>query len=139
MFEIKNENYEEVSGSLKDTLDLLEKINNIQIGDKTYNILFYLGADYKMLRLIYGQKSSNASESCVWCKFDMSKTPNIKADFQIFRKLNDIDKHLEPIIKFIPFEKCVVDLLHLLLRITDQLFKLLIFKLIRIDKNGGED
>ena len=139
MFEIKKENYEELSKSLKEILDLLERIDNIQIGDKTFNIKFYIGADYKMLRLIYGQKSSNASESCVWCKFDTRDTPKLDANFLIFRTLNDIDVHLEPIIKFIPFEKCVVDLLHLLLRITDQLYILLLLKLIRMDKNNGND
>ena len=137
MFEIRNEEYDEVAMSLKESLSILESLENIKINEKTYNIEFYIGADYKMLRLLYGQKASNAAESCVWCRFNMKKTPTANDNFLIFRNLDDIDKHLEPIIKFIPFDKCVVDLLHLLLRITDQLYKLLILKFIRVDKNSG--
>ena len=123
MFEIQNEEYDEVKIALKDVLVLLCTSKEIEIGTKSYNIDFHLGADYKMLRLLYGQKASNAAESCVWCRFNMKKTPTANDNFLIFRNLDDIDKHLEPIIKFIPFDKCVVDLLHLLLRITDQLYK----------------
>ena len=60
MFEIINENYEELKKSINELLELLEKINYIIIGEKTFEIEFYLAADYKMLRLLYGQKSSNA-------------------------------------------------------------------------------
>jgi hypothetical protein len=69
----------------------------------------------------------------------MNKSIIADENFPISRNLNDIDINKEPIINFIPFEKCVIDLLHLLLRITDQLYKLLILKLIRIDKNNGID
>ena len=47
-------------------------------------------------------------------------------------------KDKEPLIKFIPKNKCVVDLLHLLLRITDQLYKLLFLKFERMKKNGKD-
>ncbi len=139
MFEIKKEDYEELEKSLKEILDLLEKIDHIKIGEKTFKIVYYIGADYKMLRLLYGQKSSNANETCVWCRFDTREIPKPKENFPIWRNLNDIDTYLKPLIKFIPFENCVVDLLHLLLGITDLLYKLLIFKLVRIDKNNGNN
>ena len=45
----------------------------------------------------------------------------------------------EPIINFIDFYKCVIDLLHLFLRITDRLMELLIKDLIEIDGNESAD
>ena len=129
MFEIQNEEYDEVKIALKDVLALLCTSKEIEIGTKSYNIDFHLGADYKMLRLLYGQKASNAIESWVWCRFKMNESLRVEDNFPIIRNLNDIDINKEPIINFIPFEKCVIDLLHLLLRITDQLYKLLFLKL----------
>ena len=38
-----------------------------------YKLEFYLGSDYKMLRCLYGHKSPNASEGCVWCHCDLRK------------------------------------------------------------------
>ena len=55
------------------------------------------------------------------------------------RRLTDPTNHEEPIIKFIEYERCVLDDLHLLLRVTDKFFDLLLLKLIRIDKNKGAD
>ena len=43
----------------------------------------------------------------------------------------------EPIIKFIEFNRVVIDMLHLLLRITDQLFNCLLEKSIRFDLNDS--
>ena len=140
-----------------------------------------------MLRCLYGHKSPNASEGCVWCKcdlrkdvitfedlkilqnsFEKSKTyqvanGNVRAvtkarkvpikingkiesyyltqkDWPIGRDIDVIDEgHQYPIIDFIPYENCVIDLLHLLLRVSDKLFDLLIWKLEKIDNNKGTD
>jgi hypothetical protein len=59
-FEIAKEDYDEVKKSLKELLILLEDVKYIQIADKNYQIIFYLGCDYKMSRIIYGQKASNS-------------------------------------------------------------------------------
>ena len=42
MFEIKNEGYIEVKNALKEILDLLEKLDHIKIGEKTFNFLLEL-------------------------------------------------------------------------------------------------
>jgi len=70
---------------------LLLPIKEIKIEEKSYMIDFHIGADYKMLRLIYGQKASNAIESFVWCRFKMNEKLNVKDHFPIVRNLNDID------------------------------------------------
>ena len=63
-----------------------------------------------------------------------------KKDCLISRDKDVIDEgHQHPIIDFIQYENCVFDLLHLLLRVSDKLFDLLIRKLEKIDKNKGVD
>ena len=141
MYEIYGENDNELRGSLKELTVQLGKIKSIQLNEKDYEIEFFLASDYKMLRLLYGQKASNALEGCVWCKYSMGNKPNKNDNWPISKNLSldEENQEVKPIIKFIDYKNCVVDLLHLLLRVTDQLYKLLFFKFARIDKNDGAD
>ena len=59
-FEIQKEDYIEVKQSLNEILILLENLKSIEISDINYKICFYLGCDYKMSRILYGQKASNS-------------------------------------------------------------------------------
>ena len=54
----------------------------------------------------------------------------------MFERKDPIYLH-PPLIDFIDYKMCVIDILHLLLRISDKLFSLLILKLIRLDQNDG--
>ena len=42
-----------------------EQVKFIEIGDNNYKIDFILGCDYKMLRILYGQKASNSLDGYV--------------------------------------------------------------------------
>jgi RNAse (barnase) inhibitor barstar len=95
-----------------------------------------------MLLNLYGHKNSNSKEACFWCQTNLKRVPNIEEDIDITRTLSEsyeLEGHLPRIIKFIEYKNCVVDLLHLFLRISDHLFELLIAKLIKIDNNSGGD
>jgi len=59
-FEITKEDYNQVKNSLNEILFHLENINSIEIADVNYKIEFYLGCDYKMNRILFGQRSSNS-------------------------------------------------------------------------------
>jgi hypothetical protein len=59
-FEIKKEEYEQCKAALGDLLNKLENIKFIEIADNSYKIDFFLGCDYKMNRILYGQKASNS-------------------------------------------------------------------------------
>ena len=95
---LKVENYDQLKRTLNELVVMLSKLDKIKIGDKSFKIEFYLGSDYKMLRLLYGQKAANALEGCVWCKFPMKTVPDVNALW----KIGDTDKNIEPIIKLIP-------------------------------------
>jgi hypothetical protein len=59
-YEIVKEEYTQVKDSIKELLIELEKVRFIEITDTNYEISFYLGCDYKMYRILYGQKASNS-------------------------------------------------------------------------------
>jgi hypothetical protein len=71
----------------------------------------------------------------------MNEAPN-EANFDKYnlsRRLSDPIDHKERIINFIEPQMCIIDDLHLLLRVTDKLYDLLLLKFIRLDKNDGSD
>jgi hypothetical protein len=59
-FEIEKEDYDNVKKSLSELLLLLEPLSQINIKGRFYQIIFFLGCDYKMIRILYGQQASNA-------------------------------------------------------------------------------
>jgi hypothetical protein len=73
MYEIKKENYEEIKESFSEILAKIKTIKSIEINEKDYLIEFFLACDYKMLRILYGQKAANANEGCLWCNINLKK------------------------------------------------------------------
>jgi hypothetical protein len=121
-------------------LSIIKDFNILEINNEKLKIEYFLSSDYKMLLNLYGHKGSNSKESCLWCKKNLKEPPNIEENLLIERTLDDsytANGHNEPIINFIEYKNCVIDLLHLLLRVSDHLFEILIAKLIRIDNNSG--
>ena len=139
MYEIKKENYEEIKESFSEILTKIKTIKSIEINEKDYLIEFFLACDYKMLRILYGQKAANANEGCLWCNINLKNEIDSSDNWPISRTLKDKPTNLEPIIDFIEFKNCIVDLLHLFLRISEHLYDLLYFKLTRLDNNNGSD
>ena len=65
--------------------------------------------------------------------------PTNKREWTISKKLDDKPSFQKPIIKFIEYNMVLIDDLHLLLRVTDKLLKLLLLKFIRLDQNEGKE
>jgi len=59
-FEINKEDYDNVKKSLNELLHPLENVKSIKIKGEIYQISFYLGCDYKMIRILFGQQAPNA-------------------------------------------------------------------------------
>ena len=142
MFKIKDENYEEVREALNELLRSIEQTNLIEVEHDDFIVLYklnyYIGSDYKMLRLIFGQKASNAAEACIYCTTNLKNQPD-HVEKPIFRNINDTPDHFEPLIRFINYDKVVIDVLHLLLRITDHIYNFLLNRLEIIDGSDSID
>lgn len=126
----------------------LSQIEHIKIDETTYDIDWFVAADLKMLAIMFGINAANSHHACIWCDCNLYELPNKNSVFPINRTLtksyelfpvHKLGYVNEPILQFVDFKNCVVDLLHLFLRISDKLFELLIEKLISIDGNDSED
>ena len=101
----------------------------------------------KFLALIFGINAANSDYPCVWCpckiknQLDHEKIWNISD-----RNLEDAEKLCnektvnsrkgyinKPLFYYIKFEDCIIDILHLYLRITDKLFEKLLNKIYILD------
>ena len=70
----------------------------------------------------------------ITAEWPISRTQSI-ANIQFLAKVNGYI--YEPILNFIDFDNVVIDMLHLLLRITDRLYELILEKLTLYDKNDS--
>ena len=136
-------------------IEKLNQINEISLDDVSYKIVFHAGGDLKWLANCFGINAANSLYPCVWCTWKMKNKLNIEdteINFPISRnhkealscsKKKDMDEKKgylnKAIFPFISFDKVVVDILHLTLRITDKLFQLLLDRLQQLDGNDSSD
>ena len=148
MFEIDCEKYDNIKESLKELLQQLEIIDKLDINSKEYKIKYKVGCDMKMLAILFGINAANSNFSCLWCNCNLSQPVNMQMEWSISRTQADASTHHlngfegyteEPIIKFVDFDCIVIDTLHLLLRISDKLFNLLLKKIDLHDQSDSAD
>lgn len=110
--------------------------------------------DMKFIEIMYGLLSANSNYPCPWCHCHKNEFGNLskewpiansdsdartleKAKQNILKKKPDFGYNKKPIIN-IDFKNCVIDMLHVLLRIFDVLKKLFLYDLFHAD-GLGED
>ena len=156
---MQNENHDFFKKALKELIEKLRKIREIELSSIKYQIKFFLGGDLKFLSAINAIKGANSKYPCIWCVWEnkiLQEDPSIKVeDLAIFKEIwkingrshaearnkskenNDIDLKQgysgESILDFINFEENIVDVLHLFLRISDKLFDALHYRLDMLD------
>lgn len=146
IFEIENENYEAITKCFKELIDEFRHIEHITLNEKRINLVFYYAADWKMLAQSLGLQSANSKYPCIWCKCCKDEFYDIEKEWSItnvnkgcrtyeehIRTINQNSKELkfgyfrEPIFKdIIPISRYIIDMLHLYLRISDNLLNSLI-------------
>ena len=108
------------------------------------------GGDLKWLAIMHGINAANSTQPCVWCPWSRNDQLDVNARWTISDRSHELSGQMMnsthkdgyvkvPFMKFINFQKCVVDPLHLCLRITDKLFSKLIAHLEFLDGNSGSD
>jgi len=158
VFEITNENYEELQVCLKEIFEELKDIEYIEFKQEKYKIEKILGGDLKFLGIVMGLSSSNSNYPCIWCIYHKNEFAHLELNGSLNgpmarslceSKVRLLNKHIdskngyvkEPIAIGFEYEKCVLDMLHLFLRITDVLEQHLVIKLKTIDaiNNSASD
>ena len=108
----------------------------VDVGDRTVNVEYYLCADLKSILLHLGYKAANARDVCVYCTCAKNRwgmccsdgkcaNRHLQASDGIFLpKLSPGDPEYKrpPLANLARYRFVMIDLLHLYLRITDQLF-----------------
>ncbi|KAJ8017412.1 hypothetical protein HOLleu_45208 [Holothuria leucospilota] len=153
-----NEKYEELKCALTSLADECSKLTTVTVRGKTFSLEFVLVTDLKFLNILLGLQGCSAKYSCAWCKCPSGKRWDSSLHWSLTetqhgaRTISDIVKcskmkknnfgciH-EPVFQSIPIQNCIPDVLHLYLRISDQLVNHLIDELRRrdnISKNSKE-
>ena len=153
IFEIENENYDALVKCFKEIIKEFRQIEYLTLDDKRINLIFYFAADWKMLAQSLGLQSANSKYPCIWCKcckdqfYDIDKEWSITDTSKGCRTHEEHMKtiHLdskdqkfgyirEPIFAdIIPINRYIIDMLHLYLRISDNLLNLLIKDCFEVD------
>lgn len=129
LYSITNEDYFQTKACLSKALSEIEKTKSIMIEDVIFNILLTNGGDMKYLLNIYGINSSISKHPCLWCTTECSafhrfRQPHAKRTLEQAKALYLTQKlgYTKLPITTIDFDCCIIDLLHMMLRIFDQLF-----------------
>ena len=146
------ESYDALVNPLNYIMDQMRDLK-IVFKNKTFNISYFFGADMKFLLLVNGLKAANSSFPCLWCL--VSKKDLYKLDFSILNLNQSRDKRkyeelankgvdfgfkAVSLLSKIPLIKCIIDTLHLRIRIGLKLIELfLINDLIIMDNYDGKD
>lgn len=155
IFEVLKESHEELRISLKEIIESLENFNSITLNNIEHKIEFYLGGDLKFLANMMGLNAASSNYPCIWCTCAVDKFHEyrindwsihdkscgartfeesfiLRAKRTVAERKGYINK---PLISFIPFERVIIDCVHICLRISDKLFDHLLQDIERLD--GG--
>ena len=123
---------------MKEIIIEIEEIETISINGKNFKIEKFIGGDLKFLALIYGINAANSNQPCIWCSWNKNKNIECQPRTLIEARQNTGSNGFKsnPLLSKIDFNHCIIDMLHLFLRISDKLFDLLYAKLIEKDGNA---
>ncbi|GBB95971.1 hypothetical protein RclHR1_26510002 [Rhizophagus clarus] len=111
---------------------------------KIWKIKPYFSSDWKFLSIILGFNASNANYFCLWCLCTKKDIGNKNKVYTIEKNMNQLDPaffnhhssekpppgHIKPpLLKIIPLDYYIADELHIMLRIWDQLWLLVLQEL----------
>lgn len=102
---------------------------------------------------MFGINDANSKFPCPWCKWDSKKELHVqdidnnwtisdrshKEALECLNKKDSKGYVNEGLFPFIEFDRSVVDVLHLTLRITDKLFAALLLRLEELEENNSSD
>ncbi|GBC36880.2 uncharacterized protein OCT59_003084 [Rhizophagus irregularis] len=117
--------------------DLRNLKEGLVIDNVKWNFQFYFSFDWKFLAICLGFNSTHSKNFCPWCTIDKSQQGDLSKEWKISK---EIDKLVEqnnyykghirkPLFDIIPFNHWVPDELHIILRITNHLWSLMIAEL----------
>ena len=138
------ENYETLEIATKYLIQELNdlKSNGLIINEVCWNFELYFSADWKFLAICLGFNAPNSNYFCPWCQVSKNNQIDQIHDRKIDKKMEKINESLsnypghikKPLFYMIPLEQWLPDELHIMLRIWDRLWSLVIAELKESDQ-----
>ncbi|GBC34703.2 hypothetical protein GLOIN_2v1477112 [Rhizophagus irregularis DAOM 181602=DAOM 197198] len=129
------ENYESLdilTISFREELQELKEIG-ININGVNWTINMYFSSDWKFLTICLGFNSANSLFFCPWCTITKKEISDIKKKWLISKQIDNINQynghHSTSLFNMISLENWIPDELHIMLRITDRLWSLLLHEI----------
>jgi len=131
------EKYEYLQKALLPLINELDDINKNgftdSIGQK-WRIITYFSSDWKFLSICLGINNATANHFCPWCLCSKSDHSKLELEWNVSKKMEIINSNYQaypghkylPLFFMIPLTHWVPDELHLMLRITDRLWSLML-------------
>ena len=142
------ESYESLANALEDIRREVCELKKIEVDANTYEIIYFLGGDWKFLALATGIDSASSKYSCIWCKCPMTERGDLEKKWSISdpafgarsikenmtlaalpKSRKQFNVSHSPLFPTIPLVNVVIDNLHLFLRVADVLINHLIEEL----------
>jgi len=134
------EDYDSLSSVMAPFCHDLQDLKNqgLVINNIKWDFQLYFSSDWKFLAICLGFNGANSKNFCPWCTISKSQQGDLSKEWKISK---DMDKIIEqtnyykghsrmPLFDMIPLNHWIPDELHVMLRITDRLWDLLIAELI---------
>jgi hypothetical protein len=102
----------------------------------------YFSSDWKFLALCLGLNCANSTYFCPWCTVTKHDQGDLSKDWKITKNMDNLKENAtcypghikQPLFNMIPIKNWVVDELHIMLRITDRLWALVIQEFKEMNK-----
>ncbi|GET66879.1 hypothetical protein GLOIN_2v1778046 [Rhizophagus irregularis DAOM 181602=DAOM 197198] len=114
------------------------KNQGLTIGNVHWKFELYFSSDWKFLITCLGFNSPTSNYFCPWCLIKKNQHSDLDANWTISKNMNNLRNnytfysghHKKPLFDMIEIENYLVDELHVMLRITDRLWILVIHEII---------
>ncbi|CAB4420782.1 unnamed protein product [Rhizophagus irregularis] len=114
------------------------KNQGLTIGNVHWKFELYFSSDWKFLITCLGFNSPTSNYFCPWCLIKKNQHSDLDANWTISKNMNNLRNnytfysghHKKPLFDMIEIENYLVDELHVMLRITDRLWSLVIHEVI---------
>ncbi|PKC53555.1 hypothetical protein RhiirA1_479071 [Rhizophagus irregularis] len=138
-----SENYPTLKVAANALTQELQELSNvgIVINNTLWNFEFFFSSDWKFLATCLGFNAANSNNFCPWCEITKNQRGNGQNDWTISKSMSSLNENptaypghkLPPLFNMISLKNHVPDKLHIMLRITDRLWELVLQEI----KNEG--
>ena len=138
-----NENYDSLKNAMKLFLKELHELKEfgLEINDIIWQFNLYFSSDWKFLCICLGFNGANSKYFCPWCETSKDERGNLETNWKMTKTMEQLNSdytaykgHQQvPLFNMIPLDHWLVDELHVMLRITDHLWNLMLNELREID------